>query len=61
MSSDQENATSKLESIGYPLFPQAKEMLFYTGNTLTSLKLMKKTNTTITEEVRFVDGLEGLN
>ncbi len=43
----------KLEPVQSPLFPKATEILFYTGNTLASLKLMKKTNTSITEEVIF--------
>lgn len=41
----------KLETVLKPMFPKATELLFHTGNTLTSFKLMKKTNTTITEEV----------
>ncbi|CAF3671140.1 unnamed protein product [Rotaria sp. Silwood1] len=40
-----------LEPLLSPLFPKATEILFYTGNTLASLKLMKKTNKTITEEI----------
>lgn len=40
----------KLEPICNPLFPKAMEILFFTGNTLT-LKLIKKTNTTITDEI----------
>ena len=34
-----------------PLFPKATQLLFYTGNTLALYKLLKKTNTSITEEV----------
>jgi hypothetical protein len=41
----------KFESVSSPLFPKATEILFYTGNTLTLFKLMKKTNTSISEEV----------
>ena len=51
MSSDHENVAPIL----HPLFPRANQILFFTGNTLASLKLMKKTNTSITEEVRSVD------
>lgn len=58
MSSDQENGTVKLQPIVQPVFPRANQILFYTGNTLTSLKLMKKTNTSITEEVISVDFIE---
>ena len=42
-----------------PLFPKATEMLFYTGNTLTLFKLTKKTNASISEEVR--DGHRGID
>ncbi len=33
----------------------------YTGNTLTLFKLLKKTNCSITEEVRFVFLVENMN
>ncbi|CAF1229876.1 unnamed protein product [Adineta steineri] len=52
MSSDTQNENKdKLEPVLSPLFPKATEILFYTGNTLTLFKIMKKTNTSITEEI----------
>jgi glutamate--cysteine ligase regulatory subunit len=53
MSSDLQNENSgiKFEPVLSPLFPKATEILFYTGNTLALLKLMKKTNTSISEEI----------
>jgi len=52
MASDLQNEnTVKFEPVISPLFPKATEILFYTGNTLALIKLMKKTNTSITEEI----------
>ncbi|UJR10264.1 hypothetical protein I4U23_014472 [Adineta vaga] len=52
MSLDTQNENKdKLEPVLQPLFPKAREILFYTGNTLTLFKIMKKTNTSITEEI----------
>lgn len=43
--------STKFDTVIKPIFPKATEILFYTGNTLTSLKILKKTNTTISEEI----------
>ncbi|CAF0845385.1 unnamed protein product [Adineta ricciae] len=52
MSSDAQNENKdKLEPVLNPIFPKATEILFYTGNTLTLFKIMKKTNTSVTEEI----------
>jgi hypothetical protein len=42
----------KFEPVLKPFFPKATEILFYTGNTLASFKLLKKNNSSITEEVK---------
>ncbi|CAF4301620.1 unnamed protein product [Rotaria socialis] len=47
----QDDTQSKSEVILKPFFPKATEILFYTGNTLALFKVLKKTNSTITDEV----------
>ena len=34
-----------------PIFPKATELLFHTGNTLTLFKVLKRTNSSISDEV----------
>lgn len=52
MSSDtQEDNSIKFEPVAKPCFPKATEILFFTGNTLTLFPLLRKANSTITEEI----------
>jgi glutamate--cysteine ligase regulatory subunit len=52
MSGDRQDENQmKFEPVLKPFFPKATEILFYTGNTLASFKLLKKNNSSITEEL----------
>lgn len=53
----QEDSSIKFEPMIKPCFPKATEILFFTGNTLTLFPLLKKANSTVTEEVSFVISL----
>lgn len=53
----QEDSSIKFEPMMKPCFPKATEILFFTGNTLTLFPLLKKANSTITEEVSFTISL----
>ncbi|CAF4060880.1 unnamed protein product, partial [Rotaria sordida] len=47
----QDDNQSKPEPVLKPFFPKATEILFYTGNTLALFELVKKANSSITDEV----------
>ncbi|UJR35630.1 hypothetical protein I4U23_028380 [Adineta vaga] len=52
MATESQNETqSKSQPVLQPLFPKATEILFHTGNTISSLKLLNQPNSSVTEQI----------